>query len=311
MTGKSQPDRGIALLNALIMVAAISAIATGLMLRAETSRSRVEHLQISQQAGLHLDAAEWLIDPVLRADWERDQNIDHLLEGWSLAGFQADIDRATLAGAITDLQGRYNINSLSDPADLNAVQSFDRLLTTLGLPLSLGRDIAGFVQARGPALATEYASRPLPLRPAGAPLDRIEDLRLVNGMTAESYARLLPYVAALPPGGGLNVNTASPEVLGAMLPTTNPAGVAQLIADRGRLPFSDTTDFTERAEALLHPRVITQALAPDGGFVTATDWFEARFDVSLDGRVQSRILIIERSTLTGATTIRHRRTVMQ
>ena len=36
-------DRGIALLNALIMVAAISAVAAGLMLRAETSRSRVEH----------------------------------------------------------------------------------------------------------------------------------------------------------------------------------------------------------------------------------------------------------------------------
>ncbi|EAQ25955.1 type II secretion system minor pseudopilin GspK [Roseovarius sp. 217] len=309
MTQALHPDRGIALLNALIMVAAISAIATGLMLRAETSRSRVEHLQISQQAALHLDAAEWLIDPVLRADWERDQSLDHLLEGWSLAGFQADIDRAQMTGTITDLQGRYNVNALSDSADLNAVQSFDRLLATLGLPLTLGRDIAGFVQARGPAQTSDYANRPLPLLPAGAPLDRIEDLRLVNGMTAETYARLLPFVAALPPGGGLNVNTASPQVLGAMLPATNPAGVAQLIADRGRNPFADADDFTTRAEALLHPRVITQALAPEGGFVTATDWFEARFDVLLDGRIQSRILTVERSTLTGATTIRHRRTV--
>ncbi|WP_417726339.1 type II secretion system minor pseudopilin GspK [Roseovarius sp.] len=309
MTHPGQADRGIALLNALILVAAISAIATGLMLRAETSRTRVEHLQISQQAALHLDAAEWLIDPVLRADWERDQNIDHLLEGWSLAGFQADIDRAQMIGTISDLQGRYNINSLSDPSDLNAVQSFDRLLATLGLPLTLGRDIAGFVQARGPALVAEYSSRPLPLRPSGAPLDRIEELRLVNGMTAESYARLLPFVAALPAGSGLNVNTASPEVLGAMLPATNPAGVAQLLADRGRVPFVDTSDFELRAEHLLHPRVITQALAPDGGFVTATDWFEARFDVVLDGRVQSRILTVERSALTGAVTIRHRRTV--
>lgn len=309
MTVFPSQDRGVALLNALLLVAAISAVATGLMLRAETSRSRVEHLQISQQAALHLDAAEWLIDPVLRADWERDQNLDHLLEGWSLAGFQADIDRAQMTGTISDLQGRYNVNALSDPADLNAVQSFDRLLASLGLSLTLGRDIAGFVQARGPSQTTDYATRPLPVLPAGAPLDRIEELRLVTGMTAEAYARLLPYVAALPPGAGLNVNTTTPEVLGAMLPTANPAGVTQLIAERGRVPFADTADFTTRAEALLHPRVITQALAPDGGFVTATDWFEARFDVALDGRIQSRILTVERSTLNGAVTLRHRRVV--
>ncbi|KGM86242.1 Type II secretory pathway, component PulK [Roseovarius mucosus DSM 17069] len=311
MTRPGAQDRGVALLNALLLVAAISAVAAGLMLRAETSRTRVEHLQVSQQAALHLDAAEWLIDPVLRGDWERDQNLDHLLEGWSLAGFEADIDRAQMTGTITDLQGRYNINSLSDPSDINAVQSFDRLLASLGLPLTLGREIAGFIQARGPAQTAEYASRPLPILPAGAPLDRIEELRLVNGMTAEAYARLLPYVAALPPGGGLNVNTTSPEVLGAMLPGTNPAGIALLIAERGRVPFADREDFTTRAETLLHPRVITQSLAPDGGFVTASDWFEARFDVRLDGRIQSRILTVERSTLTGAVTLRHRRTVTQ
>ena len=88
-------DRGIALLNALIMVAAISAVAAGLMLRAETSRVRVEYLQISQQAALHLDAAEFLIDPVLRAVWERDQNLDHLQEGWAqrvASVFQRDQD---------------------------------------------------------------------------------------------------------------------------------------------------------------------------------------------------------------------------
>ncbi|WP_294606252.1 type II secretion system minor pseudopilin GspK [uncultured Roseovarius sp.] len=300
-------DRGIALLNALIMVAAISAVATGLMLRAETSQSRVGHLQLSEQAMLHLDAAEWLIDPVLRADWERDQNLDHLREGWALERFEADIDRAKLAGKITDLQGHFNVNALNDPGDLAAVQAFERLLRTLGLPLALAREVAGFVQQRGPVLAEEYGARDLPVRPPGAPIAAIEELRLVRGMTVADYARLLPYVAALPKGTPLNVNTASAEVLGAVLPTANPAGVARLIADRDRLPFSSRGDFSERAEGLLHPRVIEQSQAPKGGLGVTSRWFEARFDLALDGRILSRVVTVERSALTGAVEIKNRR----
>ncbi|PIV78245.1 MAG: hypothetical protein COW54_10495 [Rhodobacteraceae bacterium CG17_big_fil_post_rev_8_21_14_2_50_63_15] len=300
-------DRGVALLNALILVAAISAVATGLMLRAETSRARVEDLLISEQAALHLDAAEWLINPVLRADWEREQGLDHLLEGWALEGFQATIDRAELSGRIIDLQGRFNINSLGDAGDLAAAQSFERLLRTLGLPVALGPEVAGFMQARGPVLPEEYATRAVPLRPPGEPLETVDELRLVRGMTEAHFVRLVPFVAALPPDMPLNVNTASGEVLGALFATANPAGIARLIAERGRLPFATLADFKARAESLLHPLVIAQALVPSGGLSTATDWFEARFDLSLDGRVQSRILVIERSELTGATEIRSRR----
>ena len=300
-------DRGIALLNALIMVAAISAVAAGLMLRAETSRVRVEDLQISQQAALHLDAAEFLIDPVLRADWERDQNLDHLQEAWSRERFDADIDRGLLRGAIRDLQGRFNVNSLSVPSDIAAAQSFERLLRALGLPVDLGPEIAGYVQARGPVRAADYASRDVPVRPRGEPLDRIEELRLVRGMTEAHYTRLLPHVAALPPGTGLNVNTASAEVLGAVMPTANPAGIARFIAERARLPFESRSDFTTRAERLIHPQAIAQAQVPDGGFSVSSNWFEIRFELRLDGRAQSRILTVERSGLTGATKIEHRR----
>ncbi|GAW33311.1 putative type II secretion system protein K [Roseovarius sp. A-2] len=300
-------DRGIALLNALIMVAAISAVAAGLMLRAETSRVRVEDLQISQQAALYLDAAEFLVDPVLRADWERDQNLDHLQEAWARERFDADIDRGLLRGQIRDLQGRFNVNSLSAPSDLAAAQSFERLLRTLGLPVDLGPEIAGYVQARGPVRPGDYAARAVPVRPRGAPMDRIEELRLVRGMTEAYYARLLPFVTALAPGTGLNVNTASAEVLGAVLPTANPAGIARLLAERARLPFETRSDFILRAESLIHPRAIAQAQVPDGGFRVSSNRFEVHFELWLDGRTQSRILTVERSGQTGAARIEYRR----
>lgn len=71
-------DQGTALLNALVMVAAIAALAVGLMIQAGHSRDRMAHVVGSQQAALHLDAGLLLVDPVLRADWLRAPDLDHL-----------------------------------------------------------------------------------------------------------------------------------------------------------------------------------------------------------------------------------------
>lgn len=303
-------DRGIALLNALIMVAAIAAIAVGLMLSAQRSRERSTYLQISQQAALHLDAAEYLLDPILHADFQRDPGLDHLSEGWAREGLEAEIDRATLTGRLSDLQGRFNVNSLSNTSDGAAALAFDRLLRRLGLPVALGPEIAGFVQPRGPVRAADYADRPVPVRTGAGAVDRIEALRLVRGMTEAHYTRLAPFVAALPPGTPLNVNTALPEVLGAVLPAANPADIARLVATRETAPFQSGAEFEARAVEMIHPRVIAQAQIPAGGLSVGTNWFEARFDLVLDGRRQSRILIVERAPLDGAAYVAHRRMIL-
>jgi general secretion pathway protein K len=303
-------DRGIALLNALILVAAIAALAAGLMLRATASLERAQDLQISQQAALHLDAAALLLDSVLRDDWRRAPEIDHGGEPWARQPIEAEIDRGTLTGQLSDLQGRFNVNSLANATDTAAARAFDRLLRRLGLPAALGPEIAGFVQPRGPVRAADYLDRPVPIRLGAGAVDRVEALRLVRGMTEGHYARLAPYVAALAPGTPLNVNTALPEVLGAVLPAASPADIARLVDERARAPFASTSDFTTRAERLIHARVIAQAEAPAGGFGVRTNWFEARFDLALDGRVQSRILIVQRTPPDGVVHVTQRRMIL-
>ncbi|MAU52977.1 MAG: hypothetical protein CMN17_11545 [Roseovarius sp.] len=96
------------------------------------------------------------------------------------------------------------------------------------LPVALGPEIAGVVQPRGPVRPADYADRPVPVTVGTGAIDRIESLRLVRGMTEADYARLAPLVAALPPGTALNINTAPPEVLAAVLPTATPGNVARL-----------------------------------------------------------------------------------
>jgi len=303
-------DRGIALLNALVMVAAIAALAAGLMIEAGRSHDRMANVAVSQQAALHLDAGLLLVDPVLRADWQRGPGLDHMAEIWARAPLDVDIDRGRLVARLSDLQGRFNVNSLSSASDTGAARAFERLLRRLDLPVSLGAEIAGFVQPRGPVRPADYADRPVPVRVAGGAAERVEALRVVRGMTKEHYARLVPYIAALPPRTPLNVNTASAEVLGAVLPAANQADIDRLVADRGTEPFASVADFEERARRLVHPRVIARARVPDGGFGVATRWFEARLALHLDGRVYRRILTIERSPEDGAALIAHRRMVL-
>lgn len=303
-------DRGIALLNALILVAAIATIAAGLMLSAQMSRERSSHLQISQQAALHLDSAEYLLDPILKADFQRDPAIDHLSEGWAREGLETDIDRAVLIGRLSDLQGRFNVNALANSSDGAAALAFERLLRRLGLPVTLGPEIAGFVQPRGPVRAADYAERPVPVRTGAGAVERIEALRLVRGMTEAHYARLAPFVAALPPGTPLNVNTALAEVLGAVLPSANPADIARLMAARELAPFRSGADFEARAVEMIHPGVIAQAQIPAGGLSVGTSWFEVRFELELDGSRQSRILTVERAPLDGAAHVAHRRMIL-
>jgi general secretion pathway protein K len=291
------------LLNALILVAAISAIAAGLMLRAENSRTRISYLQGSAQAMLYLDAAELLVEPVLRGDWLRDQNVDYLSESWAAHPINAEVDRGTVRGEMRDLQGLFNVNSLSDPGDGSAVQAFEHLLKSLDLPVVLAREIAAFTQPLGRADMKAYSARDLPIRPALQRLDDISELRLVQGMTSEIYARLLPYVWAGPTEVSVNVNTAPRAVLAAIYPAANGSNIDRLIAERNKAYFADMADYNTRLERAIPAAVLANARIPRGGLGVSSQWFEARFTAELNETVLRRRLVIVRDRLTGRSDI--------
>jgi len=301
--GRTDREHGIALLNALILVAAIAAIAAGLMLRAEHSRTRISYLQGSAQAMLYLDAAELLVEPVLRRDWLRDQAVDYLSESWAANPIDAEVDRGTVRGEMRDLQGLFNVNSLSASDDGPALEAFEHLLRDLDLSVALGREVAAFTQLSGTGDMKAYGDRDLPVRPALHPLDDISELRLVNGVTSEIYARLLPYVWAGPVGVSVNVNTAPRVVLAAIYPAANGSNIDRLIAARNNAYFKDMDDYNTRLERAIPAAVLTSARIPDGGLGVSSGWFEARFTARLNDTVLRRRLVITRDRRTGRSDI--------
>ena len=123
------------------------------------------------------------------------------------------------------------------------------LLTNLRLEARLAVPIAEFVAA-GQQLAPvpENTDPTTVVRPrrSGAPmrLERVDDLLMVPGLKPESVERLRPFVIVLPSSNtDVNVNTASPEVLAAVLPGSSMSEANSLIAQRQRTPWIDVPNF--------------------------------------------------------------------
>jgi general secretion pathway protein K len=74
----------------------------------------------------------------------------------------------------------------------------------------------------------------------------IEEIRGVQGIDAAIFARLRPFITALPVHTKINLNTAPAEVLSAVLPQLEPDDIKQMIASREVLSYLDIADIKQR-----------------------------------------------------------------
>jgi general secretion pathway protein K len=282
------PDRGAILINAMVILAAIAFVATGLMALASAGQVRLLASAGTHQATLYASAAQALIPTLLAAD--RQNGIaDHPGEVWATESYTVPIGRGTVSLAITDLQGRLNVNHLSVPGD-TAPAEFAALFATLGLPSTLLQEVTAFLSPSGPAQPVAYLSRDLPVLPRGGAVQRVEQLAEVEGMTPDILARLVPYVTALPVEvQAINVNTAPAPVLNAVLGRVGIGAdaVRVLIQDRDREPFASVIDFRARADALLGEGAL-ELLALDRTSAGSSH-FEARITARVDGVQAARL----------------------
>ncbi len=295
--------RGFILVNALLLVAALAAVAVFLLARAEGARARRAEASQAAQLVLYLDSFEALGLTLLHADQNRGP-IDHLGEAWAQADYNVEVDRGRVAGSFTDLQGLFNVNWLSNPDDIAAREAFDRLILRLGLPPQSADAITRFVSPDGPGNAQAFARAQPPIKPVGGPVIFVDQLRAVPGLRDRDFATLLPYLAALPGDKALNVNTVPAVVIQSLLPAANPAALDQLLQVRLRDPFISVDDFMLRLGAALGPAAIADI--DDTRFGVASDWFRADIAAQLGDRVARRRTVFERLPLPHGTRVAYR-----
>ena len=104
--------------------------------------------------------------------------------------------------------------------------------------------------------------------------------------------RLRPYVTALPGFTPINVNTAPPEVLSAVIDGLDRGNAQALASQRDRAFYRDTGDFTRRL-----PR---EAVAGAGDISVSSDYFSASLRVTIGGaQARGRALLSRLGTANG------------
>lgn len=143
-----------------------------------------------------------------------------------------------------------------------------------------------------------YSKQSPPYRAANRPFVSPRELLLVRGMTPEIYAKLAPYVAALPKPTPINVNTASAAVLMSLAPGIDHATVDMLIAARKAQPFMTVDAFVHHPLLLGRPLMQEQLTVSSEYFVLNADVANARVDFHsrmVMARAGQRVSVVQRS----------------
>jgi general secretion pathway protein K len=118
-------------------------------------------------------------------------------------------------------------------------------------------------------------------------MTQVEDLLAVPGFTPEAVEKLRNLVIFLPRGTALNVNTASPEVLAAVIDKISLSDANVIVATRKNASFRSTSDLATRL-----PGIPTVTTTPNLGF--ASDYFLVNGRVRLSRAALQIQALIER-----------------
>ena len=243
---------GAAVLVAMLVVAIAALAASSFMFRSRVEWRRLENLTRMDQAHWVLRAAQLWGAAVLLDD-ARHSSVDHLGELWATQLPPVEAEGYRVSGGMEDLEGRFNLNNLVSNGQIDNQQLavFVRLLRTLHLPEILAVAVADWMDADDIPSNTDsvesayYQSLSTPYRAANHPLINVNELLGVKGVDRNILTVLRPYVTALPTRTPINVNTASPEVLAALVEGLSSEEAYTMAAKRERVYYRNFEDFQQ------------------------------------------------------------------
>lgn len=245
---RAAKQRGMAIISALLIAAVVAVLAGAMLTRQSVFTRSLEAEQLRVQGS-------WLLQGALQAsrqqlwDARRKEVLTRLDQPWArpFAG--------VVEGRLDDEQGKFNLRNLvsQQQPDVAQLQSFQRLCQLLGIDPNTSqrisqRVLASYAQRVGgsdvSSLRSTSPEAAQTLLPARAPMLRsLDDLALEPGV----QQRLAAYVSVLPDNTWVNGNTASAEVLSAVVPGLSLSQAQGLVAERdsGRW-FINRGDFVNR-----------------------------------------------------------------
>ena len=220
MTRRRENEKGIALLVTLLILVLVVALVHEIFRIGAQSAQSGAYGRDSIRCILLAEGGTGAARIVLRID-ARDNQYDTLDEIWSRAALPITLGDGEVRVTLEDEERKIDLNRLMLPngnaPDERRLAVFHRLLDTLGIERTVADAVVDWLDNDenprvGGAESSYYNGLPNPYRAKNDLFDTIGELRLVRGVTAEIYEKLLPFVT-VSSSGMVNLNTAPKEVL--------------------------------------------------------------------------------------------------
>lgn len=289
MIAMPQRQRGVALLVALLVVALAVILVAALLDRGELALARTRNALRGEQAEAYAQGLEIYAAQILFMSQSESPGPDTNASPWALPLPPQPVPGGLIGATMRDMNGCFNLNNLStaNPENGKWQPIFASLLKNLGIDPNLAASVQSWLDRNSNGSDTNtYLALPVPYRPRRDVFAHVSELRLVNGVTGDVYAKLAPYVCALPPGTTINVNTASVPILESLGITE---ARALRVFQNGRARYADVVTGSFMTDSQLPTNAPVLPLLS-----TASTYFLARGDVVLDDVPFAFFSLIER-----------------
>lgn len=238
---------GAAMVVAMLILSIVTVFAASIAFDYQFSIRRVSNQMLMQQAYQYLLATEAIASKALLQDLQNDADdeltVDRKSEIWAEENMVFTVENGAYTGKLTDLQGRFNLNSLKPPS-IAAGDFLPQVPYTISqgifirLLQALGNDDFSISEQDAVAITESIIdwldedSMPTGFgcgeddgyytiedrqahRVANGPFYSVSELRLICNLPLELYYRLRDYVTVWPISGqsSININTAGMPLL--------------------------------------------------------------------------------------------------
>lgn len=249
---KADSQRGVALLTILLLVVSITVVA-GAMLASQKIAIRRSGLLFEQNQLLQdINAGQQLAVTLIRADAKLNVT-DSAQDIWAQPIPPYTLGGHSIGIELRDEGSRFNINNLyhNGAVDTAALAVFQRLLTQLNLEPDIAvavldyQDADSEVYQDGGDESVVYAQQSNRGAAQNLPNQALlstDQLAEVKGIDSQVLATLRPYITAVPYYLPININTASPVLLAALVEGASSQQMQSIAELRAKQAFSSIDD---------------------------------------------------------------------
>lgn len=284
-------QQGSATLIALIVVSLISICVTSLLWQQDFEIRKTQIFKENAQVAWLQRSLTDVVRLVLRIDLLNSPAVDHLGEIWALPiensriedylknqDLPEELKSIKFSGSIQDAQSLFNLanlwNATISAVNIEGMRTYTNLLEQLGLNKNLADQTAQYVLSNNLSVQS------------------LDDLINVPGYSSDTLKQLRPYVIVLTEPTAVNMNTASIEIVRALLPTLSQADVAQFVQLRLSSPLKNQEDVAKLLTRIQPNRTLQATSAMD---VKSNFWL-AHTNMIIDQRHINTQTLIKRSS---------------